>query len=188
MQPCRSLVSHVYHAGSRNLVCVRAVPTSPESPEAHKCPTTHLLLPPSPLSSGWPSSRPQPTIYTVRALQVCHSPSSPWLENPLPLPPAAKSQTPPQPVGFTTAPISLLSSVAHLSTGSAGLPSPSSSVLDCRRPSFTSGLRSSGCAPSLHLCQAPPSLQLLLSPLSLRLHSSLPGPTSALVVWATSST
>ncbi len=40
--------------------------------------------------SGSPSARPQPTISMVRAPRVCHPPSSPWLENPLPLPPASK--------------------------------------------------------------------------------------------------
>ncbi len=45
---------------------------SPESPEAHECPPTRTLLPPPLLSSGSPSARPQPTIYTVRAPRVCH--------------------------------------------------------------------------------------------------------------------
>ncbi len=53
------------------------------------------------------------------------------------------------PAGSTMAPSSLLSAVAHLSTGSAGLPRPSGSALVWRRPSCTSGLHSSGCASSL---------------------------------------
>ncbi len=39
--------------------------------EAHKCPPSHPLLPPPPLSSCDPSSRPQPTNYAVRALRDC---------------------------------------------------------------------------------------------------------------------
>ncbi len=45
----------------------------PESPEAHKCPPSHPLLPP--LSSGSPSARSQPTIYAVRAPWDCHPPA-----------------------------------------------------------------------------------------------------------------
>ncbi len=44
---------------------------------------------------------------------------------------------------------SLLSAVAHQSTGSAGLPRPSGSTLVCRWPSVISGLHSSGCASSV---------------------------------------
>ncbi len=60
---------------------------------------TRPLLPPPPVSSGSPSVGPQPTICTVRDPnpQVCHPPSSLWLENPLPLPPASKPRTPPRP-------------------------------------------------------------------------------------------
>ncbi len=53
------------------------------------------------------------------------------------------------PAGSTVAPSSLLSAVAHLSTGSAGFPRPSGSALVWRRPSCASGLHSSGCASSL---------------------------------------
>ncbi len=128
------------------------------------------------LSPGSPSARPQPTICTVRAPRVCHPPSSPWLENPLPPLPTSKPWTPPWPIGSTMAPSSLLSTVAHLSTGYAGLPHPSGSALVCHRPSCASGLHSSGCASSLRLRQAPPSLLLHLGPLSLRLHRGLLDP------------
>ncbi len=56
-----------------------------------------------------------------------------------------------RPIGSTMAPCSLLSAVAHLSTGSAGLPRPSGSALVCHRPSCASGLHSSSCASSLRL-------------------------------------
>ncbi len=46
-----------------------------------------MLLPPPPLSSCSPSARTRPSLSTVRAPLVCHPPSSPWLEKPLPLPP-----------------------------------------------------------------------------------------------------
>ncbi len=65
------------------------------------------------------------------------------------------------------APSSLISTVARQSTSSAGLPRPSGSTLVSHRPSTASGLHSSGCALSLWLCQAPPSL---------RLHHGLPDP------------
>ncbi len=45
---------------------------SPENPEAHKCPPSHPLLPPPPLSSVSPSARPQLTISTVWAPRVFH--------------------------------------------------------------------------------------------------------------------
>ncbi|XP_016426021.1 vegetative cell wall protein gp1-like [Sinocyclocheilus rhinocerous] len=67
----------------------------PECPGAPKCPPPRPLLPTPPLSSGSPSARPQLILSAVRAPQVCHSPSSPWLENPLPRPPASETQTPP---------------------------------------------------------------------------------------------
>ncbi len=71
------------------------------------------------------------------------SPSS--LESPSsPLVPASR-----WPACSTMAPCSLLSAVAHLSTGSAGLPRPSGSALVWRRPSCASGLHSSGCALAL---------------------------------------
>ncbi|XP_042607297.1 nuclear factor 7, brain-like [Cyprinus carpio] len=67
------------------------------SPEAHKCPTTHPLLLPPPLSSGSPSGRPQPTISMVQALRDCHPPASPGLEHSLTPPPASKPRTLPRP-------------------------------------------------------------------------------------------
>ncbi len=72
----------------------------------------NLLLPP--LSFGSPSARPQPTICMVRAPQVCHPPSSPWLENPLspppPPPPVSKPQTLPRPVDTAAPPLLLVPS------------------------------------------------------------------------------
>ncbi len=56
------------------------------------------LLSAPPLSSGSPSAHPQPTICTVRAPRVCQSPSSAWLENPFPPPPASEYWTLPRPV------------------------------------------------------------------------------------------
>ncbi|XP_016357051.1 versican core protein-like [Sinocyclocheilus anshuiensis] len=79
----------------------------PESPEAHKCLPSHMLLPSPPLSSCSPSARPQPTIYAVRAPWDCHPPASPWLKFPLTPPPASKPRTPPRPmdpIGSTMAP------------------------------------------------------------------------------------
>ncbi len=80
---------------------------------------------PPPLSSGSPSAHLQPTIYKVRAPRFCHPPSSPWLENPSPPPPASEARTPPRTVD-PAAPISLASTVTCRSTR---LPCPSGSAL-----------------------------------------------------------
>ncbi|KAI2651813.1 hypothetical protein H4Q32_014566 [Labeo rohita] len=57
----------------------------------------HPLLPPPPLSSGSPSAHPQSSIYVVGSPLVCQSPLALQLEDPLSLPPASKSRTPPWP-------------------------------------------------------------------------------------------
>ncbi len=80
---------------------------SPGSPEAHKYPPSHPLLPPPPLSSGSPSARPQPTIYAVRARRDYHPPALPWSEFPSTPPPASEARTPPRPVD-PSAPLWLL--------------------------------------------------------------------------------
>ncbi len=127
----------------------------PRGSQMPNLPPTRSLLPPPPLSPASPSARPQPTISTVRALRVCHSPSSPWLE--YPLPPASAHR----PSSSTMAPSSLLSALARQSTASARLPRPSGSALVWRRPSCASELHSSGCSSSL----LPSSSVRLLHPL-----------------------
>ncbi|KAL1276819.1 hypothetical protein QQF64_036442 [Cirrhinus molitorella] len=72
-----------------------------------------------------------------------------WLEDPSSLPPASESRTPPRPFDLS-APSSLLFTVAHQSTSSAGLPAPSGSTLVCRRPSAASGFHSSSYGLSFH--------------------------------------
>uniref|UniRef100_A0A673HC82 Uncharacterized protein n=1 Tax=Sinocyclocheilus rhinocerous TaxID=307959 RepID=A0A673HC82_9TELE len=62
----------------------------PWEPGGSELPTNPPLLPPPLLSSGSPSAHPQPPIYSVRAPGVCQFPSSAWLENPLPPPPASE--------------------------------------------------------------------------------------------------
>ncbi len=77
-----------------------------------------MLLPPPPLSSCSPSARTRPSLSTVRAPLVCHPPSSPWLEKPLPLPPDSVDPAapprllapspPPSPIGPSAPPGSLV--------------------------------------------------------------------------------
>ncbi|KAI2653647.1 hypothetical protein H4Q32_013962 [Labeo rohita] len=83
--------------------CVWAAQTIPESPDVTKSQiSTHPHSPASspalpPLLTVSPSTHPQPTICAVGSPGVCQSPSVSWLEDPLSLPPASESQTPPQP-------------------------------------------------------------------------------------------
>ncbi len=70
----------------------------PESPEAHKWPPSQPLLPPLPLSSSSPSTRPLLTIYVVQAPRDCHPPASPCSEYPLTPTPASKLQDPHRPL------------------------------------------------------------------------------------------
>ncbi|KAI2650502.1 hypothetical protein H4Q32_000503 [Labeo rohita] len=81
-----------------------------------------------------------------------------------------------QPSSSTMAPSSRLFTMARQSTSSAGLPRPSSSALVCCQPSAALGLHPSGYTSSLlpsGSTLAPPSLQLHLGPLLLRLHCGL---------------
>ncbi|KAL0158486.1 hypothetical protein M9458_046562, partial [Cirrhinus mrigala] len=59
---------------------------------------TNEFLPPPPLLSGSHSANPQLAICAVESPRVCQSPSVSWLEDPLFLPPASESRTPPWPV------------------------------------------------------------------------------------------
>ncbi|KAL0157343.1 hypothetical protein M9458_048589, partial [Cirrhinus mrigala] len=63
--------------------------------EAHKCPLTHPLMPPPPLSPGNPSAHPQPSICAVGLQRVCHSPSALWLEDPVASPWRLAPSSPP---------------------------------------------------------------------------------------------
>ncbi len=127
-------------------------------------PASQQSSPSPPLSPDGPSAHPQPTIraggtlVSTSSLWVLDSTSALWTN------------------GFTMAPSSLLSAVAHQSASSAGLPHPSGSTLVSYRPSAASGLHSSGYISSLRLYQGPPSLWFHLGPLSLRLHCGLPEP------------
>ncbi len=127
---------------------------SPGSLEAHKYSPSHLLLPPPPLSSCSHSTRPQSTIYAVRALRDCHPPTSPWSEFPSTPPPASEARTTPGPPltrwlhhGSKLPPLRRGPAVHQL----RWLPHPTGSALVCRRPSCNLGL---------HVpwpCQAPSS-------------------------------
>ncbi len=142
-------------------------PASPASPESllvqrSSCspvfPSSLTLPPPllepassstlSPLIPASPSAHPQlaPSVHFVSP-RVFQSPALPWREDPLSLPPASESQTPPRPIGSTLAPCSLVSTVACHPTSSTGLPCPS--LVSCR-PSSTKGFHSSGFTLSLH--------------------------------------
>ncbi len=72
---------------------------------------------------------------------------------------------------------SVLSTMAHQSTSSTGLPRPSGSTLIGRRPALSSGLNFSGFTLSLRspgsVGLLRPSLRLHLGPLSLQLHCGL---------------
>ncbi|KAL0191304.1 hypothetical protein M9458_014002, partial [Cirrhinus mrigala] len=122
---------------------------SPE--EAHKCPSSHPLLPHSLLSSGSPSAHPQSSICAVGLPLVCQSPSALRLEDPLSLPPALESRTLSWPIDLAAPPWPLASSFLQWPGSPLGSLIPPA-------PSYTSGLNSSGFASSLCLCQAPPSL------------------------------
>ncbi len=156
----------------------------PESPEAHKCPPSHLVLPPPPLPSGSPSACPQPTIYSVRAQWDYHPPVSLWSEYPLTPPTASKLRNPPLPIDpsappWLLAPASLPWLICPLAPpGSFILPAPPWSVVD----------------PAVSLYYTPPvapclSVPPALSgssipsapPLSLQLHCAIWIPVSALV-------
>ncbi len=142
----------------------------PESPEAHKCPPSHPLLPPLPLSSGSPSARHQPTISMVQAPRDCHPPASPWLEYSLTLPPASKPRTPPRSIDPSAPPWHLAPSFPPW-PGSPLAP-PGSLRLCLGLASTILRLGTS----SLRLRQALSSPRLLLSPLSLRLLRGLSDP------------
>ncbi|KAI2651220.1 Filamentous hemagglutinin [Labeo rohita] len=85
-KPCQEKVS--VHEGS------------PENPVSHKCLPSHPLLPlpPPPPLSGSPSAHPQPTICVVGSTQVCQSPSTLRLEDPLSPHPASEPRTLPRPI------------------------------------------------------------------------------------------
>ncbi|KAI2646012.1 Obscurin [Labeo rohita] len=95
---------------------------------------------------------PQLTICAVGSPRVCQSPSVSWLEDPSSSPPASESWTPPWPSDPAAPPrlsAPSISTVARQSTSCTGLHRPSGSALVSRRPTFASGLYSSGCASSL---------------------------------------
>ncbi|KAI2651793.1 Protein FixA [Labeo rohita] len=104
-----------------------------------------------PIPEGSPSTCPQPTIHMVQAPQVCHPPSSLWLEYPSP---PLDSTSASRPRRSTSATSSLASTITRRSTSSTGLPHPSGSTI-------ASGLHSSGftlllCSTGSSLLPAPP--------------------------------
>ncbi len=156
----------------------------PESPEAHKCPPSHLLLPPPQLPSGSPSACPQPTIYAVRAPRDCHPPVSLWSEYPLTPPTASKLWNPPLPIDpsappWLLAPASLPWLICPLAPpGSFILPAPPWSVVDPSVPLYYT-------PPVAPCLSVPPALSgssiPSAPPLSLQLHCAIWIPVSALV-------
>ncbi|KAL0168431.1 hypothetical protein M9458_036653, partial [Cirrhinus mrigala] len=69
---------------------------SSKSLEAHKCPPSSPLLPPSLLSSGSPSAHPQPTLSPPSVQWAHRGYTSLHRLHPLSPPPASESRTPPQ--------------------------------------------------------------------------------------------
>ncbi len=141
--------------------CVWPVYTIPETPDCYDFPPSLPLPPPllCPLSSSAllplhpasPSAYPQPSICGLESLRPCQSPAQARSEDPHSLPPTSETRTPPRPVdhGSTMALSSLVSTMAHQSTSSAGLPRPSGSALVVRQPALALRLYSSGFASSL---------------------------------------
>ncbi|KAI2650018.1 Streptococcal surface protein B [Labeo rohita] len=163
--------------------------------------TTSSALPFSaPLFPGSPSAHPQPTISALGSLRVCQSSLASWLEDPLSLPPASESHTPPRPINpaappWFPAPSSPPWPVSPPApSGSIRLPRPSDSSLVSRRPSAASGLYSTPSVGStmghLHGCRLGPSAsscsKSLLSPSWLLLFPPLFLPPSSLP-WTSSS-
>ncbi|XP_058650340.1 proline-rich protein 36-like [Onychostoma macrolepis] len=131
------------------------VPSSPEAPVSPLVPPSPESQPPSPASSQ------ASQFLTSSSTDTCQSLSSPSVSAchalcsaASGLPVSSSAQTCGSPVStpslraldYTSAPSSLVSTVAHHPTGSTGLPRPSGSALVSRRPSAASGLHSSGFA------------------------------------------
>ncbi len=172
MQPYQSLVSHASRAGSCNLVmCGQRIPALEARRLTNACPPTRSCLlhrcrlAATLLALSPPSRRCEPH----------GSPSSPWLENPLPL--ASKPQTPPRPINpsaplWLLAPSNPLWPICPLAPlGSLVPPALLWSIVD--HPSPRDSLLWLG---QRLLRQALPFLRLLLSPQSLRLHRDLLDP------------
>ncbi|KAI2658312.1 DNA-directed RNA polymerase II subunit RPB1 [Labeo rohita] len=130
---------------------LEGAPVPEFSPERASVPKSSPEKAPVSKSNPNPFSHPQSSICAVASPRFCQFPLALWLEDPVfasglrvqDSGSACRSS------GSTMAPSSLLSAGARQSTGSTGLPRPSSSALVWRRPSYASGLHSSGFASSL---------------------------------------
>ncbi len=127
----------------------------------------------SPLSPVIPSANPQPAITYLGSHQVFQSQAPIRREDPLSLPPATGSLTPPRPCEPLSPPWLLAPSSPPWSIIPPSLWLHLGQSLTIRRLRTTL-LWLHLIPPSLRLCQAPPSLWLHLRPQSLRLHRVIP--------------